>query len=232
MALPSKLTNVETCPRENGGSFDYVILLHGLGRTKSSMKKIEKFLLNKGYTVFNFGYVSRKYNIEEISEQLDYFLKERCNDPNKSIHFVTHSLGGIVVRYYLNTHSLQQLGRVVMIAPPNKGSEIADWLKKNIFFKLLNGPAGQQLLTSPESIPNILSKVNFELGVIAGDKSNNPIFSAIIPGKDDGKVSIESAKVEEMKDFLIVHKSHTFIMRDAKVLAQIHYFLQNGHFKT
>ncbi len=211
---------------------EYVILVHGLARTKYSMRNIQKFLERQGYIVFNFNYPSTKYNISTLSERyLGEFIQIQCPDPTKKIHFVTHSMGGILVRFYLKDHKPEHLGRVVMLAPPNKGTEVTDWLKESFVYRWLFGPAGQQLGTDGKSIPAQLGPVDFELGIIAGDRSINPLNSLKIPGPDDGKVSVERTKVQGMKDFLLVHKTHAFIMRDKTVLTQIDHFLRTGMFR-
>ena len=214
---------------ENG---EYVVLVHGLARTKSSMGKIQKFLERRGYRVFNFSYPSTKHTLFVLSENyLKNFIQTQDFDPMKKIHFVTHSMGGILVRYYLQDHQPEQLGRVVMLAPPNQGSEVTDWLKEWSVYKWLFGPAGQQLGTDEKSIPAQLGTVDFELGIIAGDRSINPLNSLRIPGPDDGKVAVKRTKVQGMKDFLLVHKTHTFIMNDNTVLMQIEHFLRTGKFR-
>jgi triacylglycerol lipase len=211
---------------------DYVILVHGLARTWRSMRKVQKFLARRGYIVFNFGYPSTKYHISKLCEDhLKQFVQTHCVDPGKPIHFVTHSLGGILVRLYLRDYQLEQLGRVVMMAPPNQGSEVADWLRDSFVFRWWLGPAGQQLGTDEQSILAQLGPVKFELGIIAGDRSINPLNSLKISGPDDGKVAVERTKVQGMKDFLLVHKTHTFMMRDQGVLTQIEHFLRTGKFR-
>lgn len=208
-----------------------VILLHGLARTKASMGRIENYLGKNGYMVVNMGYPSRQYPIETLSETILPQAIEICNKRSAdTIHFVTHSMGGILVRHYLQHHELPNLGRVVMLSPPNKGSQVADKLKSFFVFKWLNGPAGQQLGTGPDNLPIQLKKPYYETGIITGDRSINLILSMLIPGKDDGKVSVENAKLDAMKDFLVVHKSHPFIMNDPKVHRQIKHFLLTGRF--
>ena len=118
-----------------------------------------------------------------------------------------------------------------MLSPPNKGSEIVDRFKNNFIFKWLNGPAGQQLGTDKNSLPQQLGAVNFELGVIAGDESINWILSLFIPKEDDGKVSIENTKVEGMKDFIVVGATHPLIMKHKDAISQTIYFLKHGKFK-
>ena len=211
---------------------EYVFLLHGLGRTSYSMRKLEKNLHGQGYTVINFKYDSTDNTIEDIVKQLEEEIKKKCVKRKRKIHFVTHSLGGILVRYYLKDRKDERIGRVVMIAPPNQGSELADWLKEHTFnlYEWVTGAAGQQLGTDEESIPLQMGDVDFELGIIAGDKSLNPFYSSKIPGPDDGKVSVESTKIEGMKDFLLLHESHSFIMNDKEVIRQVIFFLENGKF--
>ena len=216
---------------ENSG--DYVVIVHGLGRTFRSMKKPQKFLEQKGYHVFNFTYPSTKHDIETLTQEyLKTFIQRSCQDATKRIHFVTHSMGGILVRNYLKHNVLDNVGRVVMLAPPNQGSEVVDWQRHWAIFRWFLGPAAQQLGTDEaHSLPIQLGPVDFELGVIAGDKSIELMHSHVIPGDDDGKVSVERAKVSGMKDFLLVHKTHTFMMRDRDVLQQIEYFLRTGTFQ-
>lgn len=211
---------------------DYVVLVHGIGRTKASMHKVADFLQRRGYQVLNFNYPSTKHGIVEVGPKfLHPFIQEHCLQSGRLVHFVTHSMGGLVVRAYLREYPLERLGRVVMLAPPNQGSEVADWLKEHPVYRWTLGPAGQELGTEPDGLAVQLGPVNFELGVIAGDRSINLINSTRLPGPDDGKVTVERTKVPGMKDFLLVHASHPFMMRKPIVLEQIDHFLQCGHFR-
>jgi pimeloyl-ACP methyl ester carboxylesterase len=195
------------------------------------MKKIEEFLSEYGYRVINVDYPSTEHPIEYLANNVLSDVIARFNTRSGSkINFITHSLGGIIVRYYLKHHKLTNLGRVVMLSPPNKGSELVDNLKESYFFKKRHGPAGQQLGTDKESLPLNLGPVDFDLGVITGNISFNLISSMILPGPDDGVVSVESAKVEGMTDFIVMPNSHTFIMKNKNVIKQIIHFLENGEF--
>ena len=209
-----------------------VILLHGLGRTKHSMEEIEKTLSRNGYRVWNETYPSTKEKIETLAVSHIGTGLSYCNGSGPlKIHFVTHSLGGILVRFYLQDRNVPNLGNIVMLSPPNKGSEAADYLKDTFLYQIITGPAGQQLGTGPDSIPKKINAIEGTIGIISGEKSYDPWFSVIIPGKDDGKVSVESAKLDEMSDFLVVESGHTFIMRDKSVISQILFFLENGKFQ-
>ena len=134
------------------------------------------------------------------------------------------------MRQYLDSTKVEDLGRVVMLGPPNHGSEITDELKELWLYEALNGPAGMQLGTDSLSIPNQLGPAEFELGIIAGNKTFNPILSTMLPDPDDGKVSVESTRLEGMTDHLVMPVTHTFMMRDDDVIAQVIFFLRNGSF--
>ena len=211
---------------------EVVVLLHGLARTARSMEGMAKALRGGGYKVCNLGYPSRKLGIEELA--LRHVLPEiqRCvGSKARRIDFVTHSLGGIIVRQLRASGAQLQFGRVVMLGPPNGGSEVVDKLGDLALFEWINGPAGQQLGTQEGSVPRSLGATDLDLGVIAGKDSINPILSWMIPGEDDGKVSIENAKLAGMKDFLVVPVSHPFLMQSPVVIEQTIHFLKLGRFE-
>ena len=207
------------------------ILLHGLCRTGASMRKMEGALSKAGYLVANTDYPSRTASIETLGgEAIDRALTDPKIQSCSRVHFVTHSLGGILVRSYFSNHRPERLGRVVMLGPPNQGSEVVEKLCCSWIFRKLNGPAGSELGTDLNSTPNKLGPVGFELGVIAGDRSINWINSVLIKGKDDGKVSIDRARVAGMKEFLVVHVAHPFLMKNRGVIEYTLRFLKEGTF--
>jgi triacylglycerol lipase len=207
-----------------------VVLLHGLRRTGRSMKKTAQALGEKGYFPVIVDYHSRRHAIEYLADEvLHEVLESLPRGPSSRVHFVTHSMGGIIVRYYLKHHPMEELGRVVMLSPPNQGSELVDLLKDSPVFKILHGPAGQQLGTADRFLKS-LGPVHFELGVIAGLKTGDHVSGRIISGPNDGKVGVERTKVPGMRDFLVVPYSHTFIMRPKTVIDQVAYFLRHGLF--
>jgi triacylglycerol lipase len=209
-----------------------VILLHGLCRTSRSMVPMERALTQAGYQLFNVDYPSRTAKVEKLSEDAIGPAVEICQKAGATkIHFVTHSLGGILVRSYLACHQIPNLGRVVMLGPPNQGSEVVDKLGASWIFKKLNGPAGNELGTDTSSIPDQLGPANFCVGIIAGDRSINWINSLLIPGPDDGKVSVERAKLSGMADFVCLHAAHPFLMRNRHAIRQTIHFLRTGCFE-
>jgi hypothetical protein len=141
-------------------------------------------------------------------------------------------MGGIVVRAFLKSHRPGNLGRVVMLSPPNRGSEVVDRLRDSRLFRVATGPAGQELGTDAASMPNVLGPVDFVLGVIAGGRSINPLFSAWIPGVDDGTVAVSRTRIEGMADFIVVPYTHSFIMRRSEVAGHVVHFLAHGRFRS
>lgn len=209
-----------------------VILIHGMGRTRFSMRSLEKYFQNHGYHVINKSYDSRSKPIETIAiEHIGQLLGSIDSEEYETIHFVTHSLGGIMLRYYLTHHKIDKLGRIVMIAPPNQGSEVAELYRDKLWYKLATGKPGQQLYIHNNPLLEQLKPVPADVGIMIGTKSSDPWFNHAFAGPHDGKVSVQSARLPEMKDFITVDHGHTFIMNNKKVQQQIEYFLQHGVFE-
>jgi pimeloyl-ACP methyl ester carboxylesterase len=171
----------------------------------------------------NLDYPSRTKPIETLAAEVVPEGLKRCRDGAlHPVNFVTHSMGGIVVRYYLGKNRVPELGKVVMLSPPNQGTEAADALRDDAFYKWWNGPAGQQLGTGPDGIAARLGAVTYPVGIITG--TEHAFFDAerakLIPGPNDGKVSVERAKVTGMSDFPGAAATHTFIMNDDEAVSQ------------
>ena len=227
------LVLVTTTARADLDNRECVIVLHGLGRTEASMGKIEKTLVNNGYLVWNEAYPSREAEIEILAaNHLPPGIRQ-CEEWNAgTIHFVAHSMGGILVRQYLQSNKIPGLGKIVMLAPPNQGSEVVDHMKESSFFEEIMGPAGLQLSTQNSSKPNSLEPIPGTIGIIAGSVTSDPWFAWMFDGPNDGKVSVESTRLYEMADFLLVEHGHTFIMKSDDVIQQVLFFLKHGKFKA
>lgn len=213
---------------------DIVVILHGLGRTSWSMSRVATALESEGHRVHNISYPSRTLAIETLANDwLPRRLREIGADRSERVHFVTHSLGGIIVRLWVRDQSPANIGRVVMIAPPNSGSIVADKLNGFPPFRWFTGGNGRRLGVGPTSLPLTLGPwpvTAGELGIIAGNRSLNPLFSAWHGEPNDGKVSVASARLEGMRDFLVVPYSHTWLQYRATTLAHIRCFIRSGRF--
>lgn len=209
-----------------------VILLHGLLRSAASMTLVEHHLIRKGYAVINIDYASTRSSIPAVAQhELATAVAHARLQGYERIHFVSHSLGALVIRTYLQDHHLPETSRIVMLAPPNQGSELADWAF-NRFPRLSRfaGPAARELGTRDHPYTASLNPIGGEIGIIIGNDSWNPVFSKILPGRDDGAVTVERSKLEEMKDFMVAPCNHTTIILNRKVIRQVSHFLQEGYF--
>ena len=216
-----------------GNHPECVVLLHGLARTPRCMGKMVAFLGGQGYDVFNIGYPSTKHNVDELTTMVFDAVHEQVSKREyRKVHFIVHSLGSILVRTHMKKSPMPNLGRVVMLAPPSKGSEVVDKLGGIFLFKWINGPAGVQLGTNPESVPSKLGPVDFECGVLTGRKSINWILSMMISRENDGKVSVERARLPGMRDFRVLNVAHPFIMKNPEVMRLALGFLREGRFPS
>lgn len=207
---------------------DVVFLLHGLGRSRFAMWVLASRLEDAGFFVNNIGYSSINKSPEEIlrdvSEQINALMPEK----DQAVHFVGHSLGGLMIRAYLEGTKVKNLGRVVLIGSPNKGTPLVDQYQDTCWMKML-GPMTLALNTGGQSFPNSLADPYYPVGVIAGvsEGFNN---EDIIPGKDDGIVPLKSAEVNNMTDIIIIATSHSMMRYDSEVASQTIEFLKHERF--
>jgi pimeloyl-ACP methyl ester carboxylesterase len=223
------MLSIVTCA--HAATPETVILLHGLGRSRWSFWRVEQALRHQGYHVVNLTYPSRQKSVEALArDYLAPLIAAQRDAPR--IHFVAHGMGGILLRCYLRDHAIPNVGRVVMLAPPNAGSEVADRLMPTWLYRTVNGPAGQELGTA--GLPGALGPWPAgagELGIIAGDCSFNPLFSSWLPGPNDGKVAVARTRLAGQTDFVLLHSSHTWLTWRGEAIAQIQTFLRTGRFR-
>ncbi len=208
-----------------------VILLHGLVRTRRSMRPLAVYLERRGYAVVNVGYPSRRHPIETLAHgAIPPAVAAMRNRGVGVIHWVTHSMGGILLRAYLAAAPPAEMGRAVMLSPPNQGSEIVDLFCRSAWFQWLFGPAGCQLQTGAEGLPARLGPATFPVGILTGDRPAVGL-AHLFPGPSDGKVSVARAQLDGMTDFLVLPYGHSLIMRHRTVQEQVLHFLRNGRFR-
>jgi esterase/lipase len=223
--------NKEVINQKHKEEVETVIVLHGIARTNKQTHLISKRIADAGYEVYNINYPSTEYTIEELVEFINGEFKKHKIRKKNEVNIVAHSLGGLLTRAYLKKYPMENLNRIVMISTPNQGSQVADFFKDWKIYTKIFGPAGQQLGTNDKEVQRLFSSLDdYEVSVIAGGRSFNPVFSAILDGKDDGVVSVESTKLKGMKDHIVVKNLHgiqLYTKLDAELAIS---FLDNGKF--
>jgi pimeloyl-ACP methyl ester carboxylesterase len=206
------------------------VLLHGIVRGRRSMQPLANFLGKEGYRTLNLGYPSTRASIEDLTEHIQPQIAAFASSLPGKLHFVGHSMGGLLIRAQLHRFRPQNLGRVVMLGTPNQGSEVADTIKNWWSYKRLFGPAGQQLVTGLATSDQLFGQIDYELGVVAGGRSIDPLSSLIIGDPNDGRVSITRTKIPGMTDHIVVAASHAFLPVKKQVHRQVLEFLRHGRF--
>lgn len=225
--------NQEYFTAQNTTNFnpETIIVLHGIGKTNRITYLLAKRISKAGFEVYNITYPSTKYTIQELADFLYKKFEDLGIDRKNQINIVGHSMGGLITRAYIKKYKPQNLHRVVMIGTPNRGSELTDVLKDTIIYKLKFGTlAGRQIGTDLAGLNGAFGKVNYDLGIIAGKTWINPIFSTILPGLDDGIVSVESTKLEGMNDHIVMNFPHTPGVQYKKVANMVISYLKDGKF--
>jgi pimeloyl-ACP methyl ester carboxylesterase len=209
-----------------------IVLLHGIAKSARSMRPMQKALERAGYRVLNLTYPSRRETLEELAETIRPAVAAfESALAGAAMHFVGHSMGGLVARVYIARHRPDNLGRVVMLGTPNGGSEVADVIRRVRPMRTFLGPAGLQLTARDRHAWKIaLPPIDYPLGIIAGVRSVNPILSLIVAKPNDGKVSVASTRIEGMADHVVVRKSHPFIAMGRVPIGHTLAFLREGRF--
>lgn len=214
---------------------DTVVLIHGLMRSRRSMWMVGVWLRYQGYRVVSIGYPSMRMSIAEAVEK---HIEPRLAilmlklEPGAKVHFVTHSMGGIVFRAWAaRRYAAFPLGRAVLLAPPNRGSEIIDELRQWGWVRWLLGPVSAELGTDAASTPNSLGPLPQDTGIIMGNRDRMPFFRRLLKAESDGVVTIASAQGEGAAEFTLLPTDHTLIILQPAVIRAVHRFLQSGSFQ-
>ena len=218
-------------PASADATQDGVVLLHGISRTARSFRTMQTALEDAGFATLNQDYASRRNPLEALAEDIHPAIQRFSDSVDGSLHFVCHSMGGLLARVYIARFRPDRLGRVVMLGTPNGGSQIADRLRHLGPYRIFFGPAGQQLGTQrDDAIDALLQPVDYSVGVIAGNRSIYPITSAFLPKPHDGRVSVANTRVDGMADHIVIRASHPWLVRHSSAIAQTMSFLRDGKF--
>jgi triacylglycerol esterase/lipase EstA (alpha/beta hydrolase family) len=242
LLISCKPNNIEVIEKISIENKEIVVLLHGILRSNKNMLQLEKALKEQDYIVLNISYPSTKYSIEDLIVIVKKEIEKNINDnftstENIRINYIGYSMGGLIARGVANKHNNKTLGKVIIIGTPNHGSEVSDDWQNNWFYKFLFGKAGQELTTKNiKNLDSALGKVNYTLGVIAGTSNEKydkwgtdlSVFKGVI---NDGRVSVNSAKLEGMKDYIELYLNHYRLPSSPNTIEQILYFLANSKFK-
>ncbi|GEP10048.1 esterase/lipase family protein [Methylobacterium gnaphalii] len=211
---------------------DGVVLLHGTARRASSMRKMERAFRSRDYATLNIDYPARQAALGVLAEIVRREIEAFSSSVGR-LHFVTHSMGGLVARALITRHRPRNLGRVVMLAPPNGGSEVADALHRLRLYRRFFGPSGAQLVTRrSEQLTRLLGPVDYPLGVIAADRSLYLLESwLLLPGPNDGRVTVARTRVPGMSAHLTLHTTHVTMMWNRRVIREALHFVKEGRFE-
>jgi pimeloyl-ACP methyl ester carboxylesterase len=219
-------------PASANATQDGVVLLHGISRTTRSFRKMQTALEGSGFATLNQDYASRRKALEALAEDIHPSIQRFADGIDGAVHFVGHSMGGLLARVYIARYRPKRLGRVVMLGTPNSGSEIADRLKHIGAYRAWFGPAGQQLVTQRDAtIAAMFPPVDYPVGIIAGNRSVDPIMSTFLPKPHDGRVSVENTRLDGMADHIIVGTSHPWLIRNGRAIEQTITFVRDGSFR-
>jgi pimeloyl-ACP methyl ester carboxylesterase len=208
-----------------------VVLLHGLGRSGLSMHPIANMLRRAGYPTLSpcYGHGRTMAGIvAHLTPRIDRFAAAHPGP----LHIVTHSLGGLVARAFITAARPAGLGRVVMLSPPNAGSELADFATRLGLGGIILGRVGDHLRTGqPAAVAAELGPVDFDLGIIAGSRRLDPLLAArLLPSPNDGKVAVAATMVDGMRDHLVLPVQHSLMLHNRAVIAQVCAYLASGRF--
>lgn len=223
-----KLSQVRAAKKLPPMSGKAVILIHGIGRSSKSFTEMAERMTSDGYTVVGFDYPSTQVPIPECADYLHKVIQSL--DGIESIDLVGHSMGGLVMRAYQMNHSCKRFHRAVMLGVPNKGAKMADFLKSNPLFKMVLGPAGQQLASDDDGLISRLPTPSFEFGVLAGGRSGPKGYNPILPGDNDMTVTVASTRLPGAADFVLLPVIHSFLMSDERAIQATINFLKSAQF--
>lgn len=212
---------------------DYIVILHGLRRSLKHMKKISAALHKENYNILQISYPSTLYPLDElikmVLEEIGKYIS--INDKKIKVHFVGHSLGGLIIRGLIKNNFIYNLGRIVMIGTPNQGNIFADYFTGYGIFEYLHGPVSEQLISDQKEFKHLFGEIRSELGIIAGNKVGNYYLGYLLQDANDGRVCVCDTILKGSKEHIIIHESHDELQTNPTVIQKTVNFIKNGKFK-
>lgn len=209
-----------------------VILIHGIIRSSKSFEKMKIACQQTGQLIVPFDYPSTQLTIPENAKYLGQVINSL--EGIQEIDLVVHSMGGLVVRSWIAQQSEidSRIKRMVMLGVPNRGADMADRFRSNLLFKVIFGPAGQQLVTEENSdFIAALPTPPFPFGIIAGGRNTLKGYNPLIRGDNDGTVGVNSTRLPGAADYILLPVLHSFMMSDPETIAHTRRFLETGKFR-
>ena len=208
-----------------------IVLLHGVIRTRNSLDSLAQYLQDHNAAdVISWGYASTRQTIQQHATKFGELLSHFPEDSD--VYLVGHSMGNIIVRSYLKRQQDKRLKRMVMLAPPNKGSAFGRAVNDQFLFEALWGVSGQELGAGFKKLEEQLATPKFEFGIIAGQLESNLLRNPLLSGPSDLVVEVEETKLQGATDFRTVDSTHTRIMNQRETLQYVQRFLKSGYFET
>ncbi|MCH2174619.1 MAG: alpha/beta fold hydrolase [Lentisphaeria bacterium] len=217
-------------PNVKNAKGEQVVLVHGFLSLGAAMKPMGRSLRNAGYEVYTVSYPTHSLTPREVVEYVSNQINALPIKDDEPVHFVAHSMGGIILRKYLEDTPHNNLGKVVMVGTPNRGIPLLSELDDYSFYHLLLGPTAINLGIDSEDFPNQLSSPYYPLGVIAGTKSRIPFSNSLLGETNDGVVPVSRVRFLGMTDYMEVPVTHQQQRKHPLVIKEVKYFLEKGYF--
>jgi len=205
------------------------LLVHGYLRSKDSMGGLRRGLERAGYEACAINYPSTRGHLDAFADQLREVLRYVSPD-FEAVYIVTHSMGGIVARWALSREDFPKVRGLVMIAPPSRGTAMADKVFGWWPSRWVVGPAGREVGLGPRSRMAEVGMPRCPCAVIAGARGSRHGWNPLAPGDDDGLIALDETRLDGMADFVVLRAMHPFIMNDRETIRQTVAFIETGHF--
>lgn len=231
-----RIKREQTLPPMQGKA---VIVLHGIIGVRGSARPMCEFLQEQGgYEVFNVSYPSTRAEVGDHAVRLAHIVEHL--EGIEEINFVAHSMGNLIIRHYLASHTDETAGlrpderikRIVMLGPPNHGAPLSQKYAENKLYQAIFGISGRQLGSGWEELEPQLTVPRCEFAILAGGKGDGRGYNPLVPGDDDAIVNVSTTRLAGARDFAVLPLLHWSMMDDRRAAEYALRFLQDGYFTS